>query len=155
MADEQDVDTDISLATDEAQRWTSALFLFDTHEGGVGYAEKICERLAEALKLCRDIIHDCPCKGGCPSCVPPFPPGIVSTPDLEELLLFSDAAVRCTESCITALLEGRYEIPTVTVRQLPPETPVTPPGEDAEAVKMKERLLRASNLLEFKRKRLH
>ncbi len=155
MADEQDVDTDISLATDDAQRWTSALFLFDTHEGGVGYAEKICERLSDALQLCRDIIRDCHCKGGCPSCVPPFPPGIVSTPDLEELLLFSDAAVRCTESCITALLEGRYEIPTVTVRKLPPETPVTPPGEDPEELKMKERLLRASNLLEFKRKRLH
>ncbi len=155
MADEQDIDTDISLATDEHERWTSSLFLFDTHEGGVGYAEKICERLTEALKLCKTIIDECPCPGGCPSCVPPFPPGIVSTAELDELLLFSDAAVSCASSCLEALLFGNLVVPVVNTRKIIPESTVEPPGEDQETLKLQDRLRRASHTLQQKRDRNH
>jgi ATP-dependent helicase YprA (DUF1998 family) len=44
MADTEDIETDVSLFEEETQTWQSALYLYDAHEGGVGYAEKICER---------------------------------------------------------------------------------------------------------------
>ena len=155
MADEADISTDISLIPDEQDRWNSALFLFDTHEGGVGYAEKIFERLPEALALCRHIIAECPCHGGCPACVPPLPPGVITTPDLDELLLTTDAALQCTESLIAALLEHQLLIPTITSRQLHVAHPAAQPTLDPQTAKLQQRLGRAADILAQKRARLH
>ena len=50
LCDEQNIETDVSLTEVGPSEWKSALYLFDTIEGGVGYAEKIFEVFAEALK---------------------------------------------------------------------------------------------------------
>ncbi|MBP5638433.1 MAG: DUF1998 domain-containing protein, partial [Victivallales bacterium] len=156
MADESDISTDISLVPIGGERWKSALFLFDTQEGGVGYAEKIFERIGDALELCRKVLRACPCNGGCPACVPPLPPGIISIEDMEEeYLLTSDAAVKCTDSLITAYLENRFEKPEITFRKVEVQHPVLPPGEDAELVRLSQRLGRAAQILDAKRNRLH
>ena len=155
MADIQDIDTDISLLHEEDERWKSALYLYDTHEGGVGYAEKIYEMIEQALTLCLEILQECPCSGGCPACVPPLPPGVIDAPDIAELLLVSDASVRCTESLLKVLLTGEVVLPVVTVREMPVEHPVTPPGEDPEIAKISGRLDRAARILQQKRDRLH
>lgn len=155
MADEADINTDISLIPDDAERWKSALFLFDTHEGGVGYAEKIFERFHEALELCLKIMDACPCKGGCPACVPPLPPGVIATPELDEYLLTSDAALKCTESFIKAILYNNVTMPVVTCTKIPVQHPVTPPGEDRELAKLNQRLLRAAKVLDDKRNKQH
>ncbi len=46
-----------------------AIFLYDGYEGGVGLAKRALEIGEEWLKATLGIIEDCPCKGGCPSCV--------------------------------------------------------------------------------------
>lgn len=154
MADVRDVETDVSLHEVDGDDWKSALYLYDTHEGGVGYAEKIYEHLERALELCRNILADCACDFGCPSCVPPLPPG-VNSEDLEVLLIESDAAVRCTESILTMLLDARIVTPHVQIVRHPLEQPVEPPGEDAENIRVSNRLQRASRILRNKRERLH
>jgi ATP-dependent helicase YprA (DUF1998 family) len=52
MSDIKDINTDISLYEAEPGAWRSALYLYDTIEGGVGYAERIFERIEEVLRFC-------------------------------------------------------------------------------------------------------
>ena len=51
MSDIKDINTDISLYESEPGKWRSALYLYDAIEGGVGYAEKIFERIEEVLAV--------------------------------------------------------------------------------------------------------
>ncbi len=155
MADISDIDTDVALVDMTGDRFTSALYLYDTHEGGVGYAEKIYERLPEALELCRSVLRECPCRGGCPACVPAMPPGVVKDEALEELLVVSDASVRCTESLLTALCEGIIILPKVTVNREHVPHPVAAPPEDLEQKRLMTRLQRAAIQLQARRQREH
>ena len=154
MADREDIETDVALHEEAGTQWRSALFLYDAHEGGVGYAEKIFERIADALRLCRQIIDECDCESGCPSCVPPLPPGVTS-PELESYLVESDAAVACTTSLLQALLDGVVEVPAVQVIRRVRPAAEPPPPEDAEQVKLTRRLGKAADILRRKREREH
>jgi len=154
MADTGDIETDVSLQLDHDSRWQSSLYLYDQHEGGVGYAEKIFERLDDALRLCREVLTECRCKGGCPACVPPMPPGVDNV-ELTELLIESDAAVVCTRSLLEALIDGVSRLPDITVLRRHREPAVTAPGEDPERVRLTQRLGRAAGILRQKRERLH
>ncbi|MFH0909312.1 MAG: DEAD/DEAH box helicase [bacterium] len=154
MADVKDVETDVSLLEEEHPQWRSSLYLYDAHEGGVGYAEKIFEKLEDALTLCRRIVDECECESGCPSCIPPLPPG-VNNEELERFLVESDAAIECAHSLLTMLLDGALVMPEIHTlrRELAPA--VVPPEEDAETVKLGQRLTRAATILQKKRERLH
>lgn len=154
MADVNDIETDVSLSEEQTQTWKSALYLYDAHEGGVGYAEKIFERFVNALELCRSILTECDCAAGCPSCVPPLPPG-VDNEELEQLLVESDASVTCAQSLLTVLLEGRIELPEVTFHDVPVSDPVVPPPEDEEQKKLSRRLSKASDMMQTRRARRH
>lgn len=48
-----------------------AVFLYDAHPGGVGFAEKLWELQQELIRDTHSLIADCPCTHGCPSCVGP------------------------------------------------------------------------------------
>jgi DEAD/DEAH box helicase domain-containing protein len=51
------------------QTGNATIFIYDGHPGGIGIARAAFNRFAE---LCRDamrLIAECPCRGGCPSCV--------------------------------------------------------------------------------------
>jgi DEAD/DEAH box helicase domain-containing protein len=154
MADLRDIETDVSLQEEEALRWKSSLYLYDAHEGGVGYAEKIFELLPDALLLCRRIIDECPCPAGCPACVPPLPPG-VNSEELEALLIESNAAVACTRSLLDALLDGRITLPEVRVLHSPRHPAVEPPEPDPDTIRLGQRLDRAAHILDRKRRKLH
>ncbi len=154
MGDYKDIDTDVSLIDENEEDWQSALFVFDTHEGGVGYAEKIYENIGPALRFCRNIIHDCSCQSGCPACVTPLPPG-VDNDNLESFLIESDAAIRCTQCLLVALLDGEIKIPEITINKFSQPTAIDPPPEDEEAIKLNLRLNRASQIMKQKRERLH
>ncbi len=45
------------------------VFIYDGYPGGVGFSEAAFERLTGLMTVTRDSIWDCPCEGGCPSCV--------------------------------------------------------------------------------------
>ena len=46
-----------------------AIFLYDGYEGGVGLAKRALEIGEDWLKATLGVIEECPCTGGCPSCV--------------------------------------------------------------------------------------
>ncbi len=153
MSDIKDINTDISLYEALPGVWRSALYLYDTIEGGVGYAERVFERIEEALRFCRDLMDNCECEYGCPSCVPSLPPGVDSR-ELEEFLVESNAAIKCTASLLTALLEKRTVLPDIMIGKTPIEKRPAPP-EDIEKKRVVQKLGRAARILKEKRERLH
>lgn len=154
MADPKDIETDVSLHEEKETEWKSALYLYDAHEGGVGYAEKIYEKIADCLELCRSIIDDCECKAGCPSCVPPLPPG-VNNEEVEELLIESDASVKCCTSLLHALLDGEIQVPEIQTFKSPRVAAVEPEPPDPDKLRIEHRLGKASAILRKNRRRLH
>ena len=156
LGDVKDIETDVSLSkvSETNGEWYSALYLYDTIEGGVGYAEKIFEAFEDALKLCKSVIDECPCQAGCPSCVPAVPPG-VDDEELEQLLVESDASVACTKSLLNTLLAKELVLPIVTNHEIPNRIRIDAPEEDAEMKKLKERLGHAGKILKKKRSRIH
>ncbi|MGW8322926.1 MAG: Zn-binding domain-containing protein, partial [Thermodesulfobacteriota bacterium] len=154
MGDTTDIHTDVSLADEADASWKSALFVYDAIEGGVGFSERICERIDEALELCLRIIRECECRSGCPACVPPLPPGIEND-ELSQLLVESNAAVECTVSLIRNLLTGELVLPDIRFERSPLPEPVEPPPVDEEALQLQKRLRKASGILKKKRDRLH
>lgn len=154
LGDIENIETDVSLKELEGNKWQSALYLYDTIEGGVGYSEKIFEVFEEALKLCRAIIDECPCAAGCPSCVTALPPGVADE-DLEQLLVESNASVACTRSLLTALLAGELVLPDVAYHEVARSAPVSPSELDPDLERLKQRLGKASKILQDKRARIH
>ena len=62
----------------------SAMIVYDRYPGGLGYAEKGFHQIGELLRICLEMVSQCPCEDGCPSCVglPNLRPAIHSDPDL-------------------------------------------------------------------------
>jgi DEAD/DEAH box helicase domain-containing protein len=154
LGDIQNIETDVSLTENRPGIWQSALYLYDSIEGGVGYAEKIFEIFEEALKLCMAIVQQCPCAAGCPSCIPALPPGVAEE-ELEQLLVESDASLACTVSLLTALLTGEIIAPEITFHEIQSQPTIDPPEPDPELQRLKHRLSKASQLLQKKRERTH
>ena len=59
------------------------LFLYDRYKGGLGFTEIAYDRLDELLQGCLQLIQECDCREGCPSCVgvPILRPAIHQDPD--------------------------------------------------------------------------
>jgi DEAD/DEAH box helicase domain-containing protein len=47
------------------------LFIYDKYPGGTGLSESLAGRVGELFRAAYRAVADCPCKGGCPSCVGP------------------------------------------------------------------------------------
>ena len=47
------------------------VFIFDAYPGGIGFAELLFEEHQRLLSSARDLIGNCPCLQGCPTCVGP------------------------------------------------------------------------------------
>jgi DEAD/DEAH box helicase domain-containing protein len=45
------------------------IFIYDAYEGGIGLAEKAFEMLPELLASAHELVRDCTCEKGCPSCI--------------------------------------------------------------------------------------
>ena len=46
-----------------------AVFVYDGYEGGIGLAEKAYELFREIIRTTQELVRDCPCEAGCPSCI--------------------------------------------------------------------------------------
>ncbi|MHA2497749.1 MAG: DEAD/DEAH box helicase [Candidatus Hodarchaeales archaeon] len=55
----------VSFGTDEK----SAIILYDIFPGGIGIVEKCFEQLETLMAAAQELIQDCPCERGCPSCI--------------------------------------------------------------------------------------
>jgi DEAD/DEAH box helicase domain-containing protein len=77
---------DLGGLVDSKNLGRSTMILYDRYPGGLGYCEKGFARLEEVLAICRQMVAECPCDEGCPSCVglPNLRPAIHSDPDLSR-----------------------------------------------------------------------
>jgi DEAD/DEAH box helicase domain-containing protein len=50
---------------------TPRIFLYDAYPGGIGFSEPLFSMHADLLDGTRELIAECPCENGCPSCVGP------------------------------------------------------------------------------------
>jgi DEAD/DEAH box helicase domain-containing protein len=48
---------------------TALVFIYDAFPGGVGIAEKGFDLLEDLWRATYELVNDCPCEGGCPSCI--------------------------------------------------------------------------------------
>jgi DEAD/DEAH box helicase domain-containing protein len=101
---------DISGVVDSKNLGRSSLILYDRYPGGLGYSEKGFAQIEKLLTICREMVLECPCDQGCPSCVglPNQRPAIHSDPDLMRGYPIPDKAA-------TAALLERLDFPTVPV----------------------------------------
>ena len=73
---------DIGTAVDSANTGVPTLFIYDRHPGGVGFAQKSYNMIEEVMEACLNLIENCSCEDGCPSCVgSPIPPYAQHDPD--------------------------------------------------------------------------
>ena len=56
--------TDYHIDTDE-----SSIFIYDAYEGGIGITEKASDVFVNLLQATKELLDNCPCDDGCPSCI--------------------------------------------------------------------------------------
>ncbi len=90
MSDSHDIGVSIGPASERSDeqpparvpaRWGAAVqdggdeprvFIYDNYPGGIGFSEPLFRMHADLLARTRDLIAECPCESGCPSCVGPL-----------------------------------------------------------------------------------
>ncbi|MHC4236132.1 MAG: DEAD/DEAH box helicase, partial [Planctomycetota bacterium] len=60
---------DISGLVDSSNLGVRAMFVYDRYPGGLGYVGKGYEFFGRLLEFSRQLVEECPCTDGCPSCV--------------------------------------------------------------------------------------
>ena len=60
---------DIGGVVDSRNLGQPTIFLYDRYPGGLGFVEHAFRDPARALRACLELVRECPCSGGCPSCV--------------------------------------------------------------------------------------
>ena len=104
---------DISGMVDSSNLGKPAIVIYDRYPGGMGFAQQGFELLATWLEMCSQIVRECPCEGGCPSCVglanlrPPIHGdpdlyGGMPVPNKEATVLLLDLVERASEQASEA-----------------------------------------------------
>ena len=70
MCDARDLGLSIN-AGKEDQGDEPRIFLYDAYPGGIGFSEPLFSMHVDLLLRTRELIAECPCENGCPSCVGP------------------------------------------------------------------------------------
>jgi DEAD/DEAH box helicase domain-containing protein len=60
---------DLGGILDSGNLGQQAIFLFDRYHGGLGYSERGYALVEDLLRAALNMVADCPCELGCPSCV--------------------------------------------------------------------------------------
>ena len=100
MCDPQDIGTVVNSSCLKRD----ALFLHDRYPGGLGYARRCLERIGEIMQTIRDVIQECGCEDGCPSCVGSAVPAFAMT-DLDSAVRGRIPDKRAAHFLLEALLE--------------------------------------------------
>jgi len=75
---------DLGGVVDSKNFGHSTLIVYDRYPGGLGYCQKGFRYRDDLLRICHEMVAQCDCVEGCPSCVglPNLRPAIHSDPDL-------------------------------------------------------------------------
>jgi len=60
---------DIGTTVDSRGTGAPSVFIYDKYPGGLGFSQKAYNLIEELMVGACDLITECPCEGGCPSCV--------------------------------------------------------------------------------------
>jgi len=101
MCDTQDVGPDVNSGC----LGRDALFLYDRYPGGMGYARRCLDRMDEIMRTIYDVISQCGCEGGCPSCVGAAMPAFAMT-DLDSAVRGRIPNKEAARFLLRALLQG-------------------------------------------------
>ena len=86
--------TDIGGVVDSSNLGRPAIFIYDKYPGGIGFAEKAFEWVEQIMTAALDLISECPCRDGCPSCVgAALPMSARDGPHEREVVPDKDAAL--------------------------------------------------------------
>ncbi len=61
--------TDVGGVIDSSNTGSPTLFVYDRYPGGMGFSERAYAGLERILSDCLDLVRECDCAAGCPSCV--------------------------------------------------------------------------------------
>ncbi len=104
---------DIGAAVDSSAAKAPAIFVYDRFPGGLGFSHKAYETIDQIMTACLELINECSCTGGCPSCVgSPIPPFSQLDPDATARGLIPDK--ESAKSILHALLELEDYAPSKT-----------------------------------------
>ena len=107
---------DIGAAVDSSAANAPAIFVYDRFPGGLGFALKAYEMVEDVMAACLDLIDECACENGCPSCVgSPIPPFSQTDPDVTARGLIPDK--EAAKSILHALLEREPYVPPQSDRE--------------------------------------
>jgi DEAD/DEAH box helicase domain-containing protein len=83
---------DLGGIVDSKNLGRTTMILYDRYPGGLGYSERGFANMPQLLAICLEMVRDCPCDDGCPSCVglPNLRPAIHSDLDLTRGHLMPD-----------------------------------------------------------------
>ncbi len=70
MCDPRDIRGVVQIRSPFTQ--TPTIYIYDNFPGGVGFSEKLYDMEDQLLKAARQVIMECDCEDGCPSCVGPY-----------------------------------------------------------------------------------
>ncbi len=75
---------DIGGVVDSSNTGSPTVFLYDRYTGGIGFAETGYEKVEDLMRTCLQMVEECGCEDGCPSCVgiPTLRPAIHTDPDI-------------------------------------------------------------------------
>jgi len=76
---------DIGGIVDSSNTGSPTMFLYDRYDGGLGFAERGYTMIEEVMRGCLELIQECGCEEGCPSCVglPVLRPPIQQDPEAQ------------------------------------------------------------------------
>jgi DEAD/DEAH box helicase domain-containing protein len=105
---------DLGGVVDSKNLGRTTMILYDRYPGGLGYSERGFANMSQLLAICLEMVRDCPCDDGCPSCVglPNLRPAIHSDPDLTRGHPMPDkrATIHLLELLTTADLPRNFKI---------------------------------------------
>ena len=89
--------SDVGTTIDTSNLLSPAIFIYDRYPGGLGFARKCYDLVEEILTATLELIEECPCENGCPSCVgSPLPRFQPSAEDIDSRGQVPDKeAARC------------------------------------------------------------
>jgi len=74
MCDIKDIGTSISdpFKNGNAQHFDPHIFIYEKYPGGIGLSQPLFEQHDMLIQKAKDLLQNCPCKYGCPSCISPI-----------------------------------------------------------------------------------